>query len=77
MTPEALKAAIREALLEARQADVSEHAEHHEFIKELIEERRERKEMYAALKLHLLKGGLWGLVVFLAAAVSYWVRHHI
>jgi hypothetical protein len=77
VTPETLKAAIREALVEARQADVSEHAEHHAFLAKLIEREELRLRMYEDLRRHLVKWGAIGVLSFIGMAVWYWVRNHI
>ena len=79
MSPTAKEIASELACLldERRSVQECQHAEHHRFIDELIKEKEERQKMYAELRTHLMKGGLWGMVSFLALAVWYWVRNHL
>lgn len=66
------------AILDERLAVTEkEHAEHHVFLRELIDERRRRREMYEDLRRHLAKWGAVGLLSFLGMVVWYWVRNHI
>lgn len=76
LTFEAVEEAVLAALQKARETDLTEHAEHHEFIKELIAERRERRETWVELKRHLVKWGAVGVITFLLGTVAYWVRNH-
>lgn len=80
MSPEDVQrvaAALSEILNERRSVEETEHAEHHLFIREQIERERERREMYADLRRHLVKWGAVGVISFFGMAAWYWVRNHI
>ena len=62
---------------ERRKVAEDEHSEHHEFLRQLIDEHRRKREMYEDLRRHLTKWGAVGILSFIGMAVWYWLRNHI
>ena len=80
MTPEQVQeiaTALAEILDQRRAVEESEHAEHHQYIREQIEGQRERRELYAELRKHLVKWGAVGVISFVGMACWYWLRNHL
>ena len=62
---------------ERRQVAEEEHSDHHAFLRELIDERRRKREMYEDLRRHLTKWGAVGVLSFIGMACWYWLRNHL
>lgn len=68
LTAEVIKKIVESSLEKRCRVDIETHAEHHEFIKEYIEEKRVRKARIEAVKTQVLGASAIGFFAFL-----YWV----
>lgn len=55
--------------------DSQDHQEEHEFLRQLIKERKMYNDLMQTLKVRLLTAGIWGIISVLGFATLYTVKH--
>lgn len=75
MDKDVIKAAVAELLDERNRLDSNTHKADHEFIRSLRQKEEAKAQMYAALKVHLLKWGAISVLSFIGYAIYYYLTH--
>lgn len=74
-TQREIKSALNELSSRMSKIPDEDHHEHHEFLKSLIEEHRQRQQLKAEIIKKIATGGAWALVSGLSALLWYSIKN--